>query len=145
MSDPSTHDLPFPSFAPYPDRDSEPYWAALAEGSFQLQRCDECSALRWPPRALCNRCHSFESHWEDVARTGRIVSWTRTHQVFAPDCRDKVPYLVVQVALEEQNDILLIGGWLAERTPGVNERVRMKLVEAADGLRLPCWQPEDGV
>lgn len=135
--------LPFPSFAPHPDRDSEPYWAALAEGAFRLQRCSGCQALRWPPRELCNRCHSFEHRWQDVAGRGRIVSWIRTHQVFAPDCRDKVPYFVVQVALDEQDDVLLIGGWLAERAPVGSEPVQMEIVEAEGGLRLPCWRPVD--
>ena len=39
---------------PYPDRDSEPYWSALSNGELKLQRCNDCGAFRWPPRAICN-------------------------------------------------------------------------------------------
>ena len=30
---------------PTPDRDSAPYWAALADGVFLLQHCLDCAAL----------------------------------------------------------------------------------------------------
>ena len=32
----------FLPFAPTPDRDSRPYWDALAQGRFELQRCQAC-------------------------------------------------------------------------------------------------------
>ncbi|MEZ4353223.1 MAG: zinc ribbon domain-containing protein [Myxococcota bacterium] len=141
MSDADPRDLPFPSFAPHPDRDSAPWWSALDAGAFRLQRCGDCGTLRWPPRALCNRCRSFESGWEDVARSGRVASWIRTHQVFAPEAREKVPYVVVQVALDAQADLLLIGGWLAEREPAVGEAVVLEIVDGGHGHALPCWRP----
>lgn len=139
----SPRDHVFLPFAPTPDRDSQPYWDALGRGELQLQRCSECRALRWPARALCNRCRSFEHTWEGFDGAARIVSWIRTHQVFAPALRDAVPYRVVQVALEAQDDLLLIGGWLAEREPLSNEPVEMEIVEGIEGYRFPCWKPVD--
>lgn len=141
MSANATTRPPFPHSPPYPDRDSEPYWRALSEGRFELQGCDACGALRWPPRAICNRCRSFEESWREVDRGGRVVSWTRTHQVFAPNCRDAVPYYVVQVALDIQPDILMIGGWLGDAEPNSGESVRLELVEIEEGHKLPCWTP----
>lgn len=137
--------LPQPPIEPQTDRDSAPYWQALSEGRFELQRCTECAALRWPPRAVCNRCRSFESQWESPPATGRILSWTRTEQVFAEACREIVPYYVVQVALDAQPDILMIGGWLAERTPRSGESVEMDLVrpDPETSTRLPFWKPAE--
>lgn len=143
MSETKSSLLPFPSFAPYPDRDSEPYWAALAEGDFRLQACQPCGALRWPPRAICNRCSSFEADWRSVPQRGSIVSWTRTHQAFAPNCKDAVPYYVVQVALDAQPDLLLIGGWLEDREPVSDEHVAMTILEAEGGFHLPCWSADE--
>ncbi len=134
--------LPFP---PSPDRDSQPYWDGLARGELRLQRCDRCRALRWPARAICNRCRSFEHAWEGCDGTAHLVSWIRTHQVFAPALREAVPYVVVQVALDAQADLLLIGAWSSERQPRVGERLEMDIREGADGYRLPCWRPvEEG-
>lgn len=134
-------DAPAAKPLPHPDRDSAVYWQALSEGAFRLQQCRACESLRWPPRDLCNRCLDFESDWVDVGQTGRIVSWIRTHQVFAPAFRDEVPYTTVQVALDAQADILMIGGWLGDREPRAEEAVRMRLVDAPDGHKLPFWEP----
>jgi hypothetical protein len=135
--------LPDPAIEPIPDRDSAPYWQALAEGTFQLQRCTDCATFRWPPRAICNRCRSFDHRWESPSATGRILSWTRTEQVFAEALRAAVPYYVVQVALDVQPDILMIGGWLPERPPESGEAVEIELVrpDPATSTRLPFWKP----
>ena len=139
MSDPSVF-LPFP---PTPDRDAQPWWDALAEGAFRLQRCDDCGALRWPARAICNRCRSFAHAWEDQDGAGTVASWIRTHQAFAPALEEAVPYRVVQVRLDAQDDLLLIGGWLADREPVFGEPVTLEIVEGADGFHLPCWRPSN--
>jgi len=126
---------------PHPDRDSAPYWDSLSAGRFRIQRCQDCDTLRWPPRAICNRCHSFSADWHLLSGEGRIVSWTRTHQVFAPAYKDDVPYTVVQVRIAEQDDVLLIGGWCADREPVGDEKVRVRLIERTPDITLPYWEP----
>jgi len=136
---------------PSPDRDSEPYWQALRESELRLQRCSGCGALRWPPRALCNRCRSFDAHWERLSGRGRLVSWVRTHQVFAPAYRDEVPYRTVQVALLEQDDILVIGGWQGGDDPVVGQHVEARFTvlpaaaEDEESFVLLDWAPHLGV
>lgn len=141
MSDSAPEKRIFLPFTPNPDRDSKPYWAALSEGHFRLQRCSACRALRWPARAFCNRCRSFECEWQDQDGDGQIVSWVRTHQSFAPELRDAVPYYVVQVALRTQSDLVLIGGWLVDREPVYGEAVDLEIIEGAEGFKFPCWKP----
>jgi uncharacterized OB-fold protein len=128
---------------PRPDRDSEPFWQALREHELRLQRCADCGALRWPPRAICNRCRSFEARWEELSGRGRVESWVRTHRAFAPAFRDAVPYCTVQVRLEEQDDLLLIGGWREEAEPCVGEAVRACFTPAAAGFCLLDWERRD--
>jgi len=134
---------PFLPFTPSPDRDSEPYWAALAQGEFKLQQCRECAAWRWPARAICNRCHSFESDWRANAGRGRVESWVRTHQAFAKALKAAVPYRVVQIRLDVQADLLLIGSWLSPREPIYQEAVTLEIVQGLDGFHLPCWKPNN--
>ena len=132
----------FLPFAPTQDRDSKPYWDGLREGAFRLQRCIACSALRWPAREICNRCRSFENEWPDQDGAGSVESWIRTHQAFAPALRDVVPFRVVQIRLDVQEDLLLIGGWLSDREPIRGEPVKLEIVESHTGDHLPCWKPE---
>ena len=125
---------------PHPDRDSQPFWAGLREGELRVQRCRGCGALRWPPRAVCNRCRGFDSEWTALSGRGRVVSWVRTHQVFAPAWRGDVPYDVVQVALDEQEDLQLIGRLEGARAEG-DLRVRARFVRVDPEHTLLHWEP----
>lgn len=126
---------------PIPDRDSEPFWRGLREGALRVQRCRGCGALRWPPRAVCNRCHGFACEWIALSGRGRIVSWVRTHQVFAPAWRDEVPYDVVLVALDEQEDLQLVGR-LEGATPEAGLAVRARFARVDDAVTLLHWEPD---
>lgn len=94
---------------PQADRDSLQWWEALARHEFVLQRCGSCQAWRWPARALCNRCHSFEWTWEPASGRGSIASWIVTHHAFLPGF--EAPYAVLTVRLAEQEDLLLPGSY----------------------------------
>jgi uncharacterized OB-fold protein len=116
---------------PVPDRDSAPYWAALAEGRLELQHCLDCSRWTWPARAICSGCHGENLRWEAVQGTGAVHSWVVTHQIYAPEFVELVPYTVVLVRIDEQDDILIPGRLVSDveetqrsagRTPGSTER-----------------------
>jgi uncharacterized protein len=94
---------------PLVDRDSRPWWEALARHELVLQRCDECAAWRWPARAICGRCSSFEWTWQPISGHGEIASWVVNHHAFSAAFAS--PYAVVTVRLAEQDDVALVGSW----------------------------------
>ncbi len=126
---------------PTPDLDSQPFWDGLAAGELRVQRCTSCGALRWPARAICHRCGRFDAEWVACAGRGVVQSWIRTHQVFAPAFRDRVPYVVVRIALEEDAGIRLIGGWQAARDPEVGEAVVARFDRRPNGTAVLDWAP----
>jgi len=126
---------------PRPDRDSQPYWEFIRKGELRLQCCDRCGTWRFPPRAICGRCHSFDSTWTATRGLGRVTSWITTHQVFAPAFRSEVPYHVVQVALDEQPDLILPGQLVPGAQPGADLRVRARFHGVTDGVTLLFWEP----
>lgn len=91
------------------DHDSAPWWEALARHELLLQRCDECTAWRWPARALCNRCGSLDWSWAAASGRGTVASWIVNHHAFGDGL--PAPYVVLLVALVEQDDILVPGGY----------------------------------
>ena len=126
---------------PHPDRDSQPYWEFIRKGELRLQRCDRCGTWRFPPRALCGSCRSFDSTWTATQGLGRVTSWITTHQVFAPAYRSEVPYHVVQVSLDEQADLILPGQLVPGVTPCADLRVRAVARAIAEGVSLIFWEP----
>lgn len=95
--------------APVMDRDSRPWWDALARHELALQRCAACRAWRWPARAMCGRCGSFDWAWEPASGRGTLASWIVNHHRFSADIES--PYTVVTVRLDEQDDLLLLGAY----------------------------------
>jgi uncharacterized OB-fold protein len=91
------------------DRDSRPWWEALGRHELVLQRCADCSAWRWPAREMCGRCGSFSWTWQPLSGRGTLNSWIVNHHQFSADLPS--PYVVATVRLDEQEDLLLLGGF----------------------------------
>lgn len=130
---------------PYPDRDSAPWWAALARHELIHQRCDDCDAWRWPPRAMCGECGSFSWSWKPWAGRGTVISVIRTHHAFLPGF--EAPYYTVFVSIDEQADIVMPGTWHATTAPAVGDRVEgffddvSQSAPEATPVTLLGWQP----
>ena len=92
-----TADLPFPECTP----DAEPYWVGLTEGRLLLQTCGHCGKIRHYPRPLCDACYSMDVTWTESTRRGRLFSWTVAHHAFHPAFKDRLPYTLAMVELEE--------------------------------------------
>lgn len=91
------------------DRDSKEWWGALGRHELVLQQCSACRAWRWPCRAICNRCASFDWQWSRPSGRGEVASWIVNHHRFSESWTS--PYAVVTVRLAEQDDILIPGSF----------------------------------
>jgi uncharacterized OB-fold protein len=128
---------------PQPDRDSQPWWDALARHELRFQRCTSCRAWRWPPRAICNRCGSFGTAWEPVSGRGTVAGWIVNHHAFSSDFAS--PYAVILVRLDEQDDCKLVGSFRgAIEALHAGLPVRAVFDDVAEGTTLLAWEQADG-
>lgn len=89
------------SHLPFPDAESAPYWEAAAEGRLVFRRCGACGQAFLYPRAACPRCWSSDVAWADASGRGSVYSFTVVHRNDLPPFRDRLPYVVAVVELEE--------------------------------------------
>ncbi len=52
--------------------ESAPFWTALGEGRFLVQRCLRCGVVRFPIAPACHACLAFEFDWEPLAKSGTV-------------------------------------------------------------------------
>jgi uncharacterized OB-fold protein len=97
------------SVLPEPDRDSRPYFLALARGEFIMQECADCNGWTWPARPICSRCRSFNLQWREASGLGTVYSWIVVHHAFMPAFQSLIPYTVAMVRVDEQDDIFIPG------------------------------------
>jgi uncharacterized protein len=126
---------------PQPDRDTAPYWQALAEGRLVLQRCADCGRWTWPARPICSGCFGFALVWEGAAGTGEVYSWIVTYQPYSAALAAIVPYVVALVRIDEQDDIMIPGRFASDAEIHQGMRVRMATEKASDDIGILDWVP----
>ncbi len=86
---------------PEPTQDSQPYWDGLKRHKLLFQRCVSCGTIRHYPRPMCATCHSMELEWIESRGHGHVHSWAVTHHAFHPSVKDRLPYVMAMVDMEE--------------------------------------------
>ena len=91
------HDRPTPRITPQ----TAAYWKAANEGRLLLGTCGNCNKLCHPPQAVCPFCWSSKVGVKAASGRGRLNAFTVVHQAAVPAFRERVPYVVAYVELEE--------------------------------------------
>jgi uncharacterized protein len=89
------------SLMPPIDESNRPYWDGLRERQIRMPRCEECGAFRFRHSRYCPGCGSDRTKWHELSGRGRLWARCVFHQVYFPAFRERVPYGVVVVELDE--------------------------------------------
>ena len=130
---------------PAPDEMSAPFWAATARHELALARCSRCGAYAHPPDVVCPHCGSTDPDFTfvSVSGNGRIRSWTVMRQSFLPGF--DVPFVLVDVELDVQPELRLIGRLLSGETPGLTlgARVRLEFEDLRTDVAVPAFELDE--
>jgi uncharacterized OB-fold protein len=127
--------LPTPEVTPL----NEAYWAGLAAGELRFQHCPHCGHRWLPARRECPACLREGAGWEKAAGTGQVISWVVYHTAYHDAFRDRLPYNVAIVELDEGPR--LITNILAPHDSiAAGMRVRLE-VQSDFGVDLPRFAP----
>lgn len=74
--------------------------AAAAEGRFELQVCQDCGAVQYPPREACHRCLSPRLKWTPQSGEGRLLGTTTLHHSNDLFFRERLPWRLGLVHLD---------------------------------------------
>ncbi|HEX9713739.1 MAG TPA: Zn-ribbon domain-containing OB-fold protein [Actinomycetota bacterium] len=86
---------------PVADIETKPYWDAAAEGKLLVKHCSACDRAFFYPREHCPRCWSKDTSWREASGRGIVYTFTVIHQNDLPPFKDRVPYVIAIVELEE--------------------------------------------
>jgi len=77
-----------------------PFWEACEDGRFLLHRCNRCGRHYWPA-SRCVEHGDEDMQWVEASGLGRVYTYTVMHRAYTPDAKDKVPFVIAVVQLEE--------------------------------------------
>jgi uncharacterized OB-fold protein len=124
---------------PFPDPDSEGFWAATADGHLAISRCQECGVYQHPPHERCRDCGGPVA-FEEVSGRGTIYSFIVVRQALVPG--NPVPYVIVQVEIEEQPSVRVVGVIAGSEPEAVTigSAVQVHFADpGSGGFRSPQW------
>jgi uncharacterized OB-fold protein len=129
--------FPLPEVTPL----SKPYWDGLQSGRLRFQRCSACGHAWLPARADCPECWTAQWQWTDASGRGRVVSWVVYHHAYHPEFKDRVPYNVTLVELDEGPRLITNVVNLGNRKLAIEMPVKL-CIESEHGVALARFELE---
>jgi uncharacterized OB-fold protein len=120
---------------------STPFWDATREQRLVIQHCDDCGRAVWYPRVCCPFCSSIGLTWKQATGRGTIYAVSVQYRPGTPQLKDRVPYAVVLVDLDEGVRMMsnLVGG--DPEQVEVGQTVRAAWEPLTDGRHLVVFEP----
>jgi uncharacterized OB-fold protein len=87
--------------------DNKPYWDAVKEHRLEVPRCTTCGWYynRW--KLICSNCGGESFAWTQVSGKGTIHKYSIVYQTTVTGFQDEIPYVVVNVSLDEQPECII--------------------------------------
>jgi uncharacterized OB-fold protein len=128
---------------PVADEGSAGYWDAAARGELALPRCSTCGQIAMPPAMVCRECGSTDPRFSYVGvdGSGTVRSWTVVRDAFLPGFHDDVPYVLVDVELDAQPQVRMIGRLTDGPDAGIQigDHVTVAFDDIGDGVAVPSF------
>jgi uncharacterized OB-fold protein len=132
-------DRPLPKF---PEPDTQPFWEATRGHELRYQVCNDCSGLVFYPRRHCTHCLSSNLAWRTSKGEGTVYTYSVVHQNYHPAFRERVPYVIAWIDLDEGFRMLSNVVGLADPVHDtvIGRRVRVEWEDYQD-VALPLFRP----
>jgi uncharacterized OB-fold protein len=133
---------------PVPDEASAPYWTAAADHVLTAARCSVCHMFCLPPDVVCPHCRTTEPNFafEPVSGRGVVRAWTVVRQSFLPGFDADLPFVLVDVELDDQPELRLIGRLLDGPAAPLRQgaRVGPAFEDLGPGVSIPAFRLAGG-
>jgi len=122
--------------------DTRPFWEATKQHELRYQVCDDCGGVVFFPRRHCPHCMGFNLSWKTSKGEGMIYTYTVIRQIGHPAFRERAPYVVAWIDLDEGfrmlSNVVVENGDVEKIEIG--QRVRVTW-EDHDDISLPLFTP----
>ena len=122
---------------------NRPFWDGCRAGVLRLQRCQRCGQLRYPVSPICPECMGTGAAWEDMSGRGEIFSFTIFRHVYNDAWRDRVPYAVALVRLEEGPIVISNIVGVDPDAVRVGLPVTVVFDAVSDEVAIPMFEPTE--
>jgi uncharacterized OB-fold protein len=109
------------------------YRAELRAGRLAFQHCEQCGRSQAFLRPFCADCGSDRVTWRIAGGRGTVASLSVVHRAPTPEFRDRIPYAILLVDLEEGLRVMTHG------QPDLSMGCPVRLTTHALGEQYLLW------
>ncbi len=122
--------------------DTQPFWEATRNRQLRYQKCSDCGTVVFHPRRHCTGCTTGTLSWHTASGKGTLYTFSVVRQSYHPFFRQKVPYAIAWVDLDEGPRLLTnITGVTDPSTElECGQRVQLEW-EEHESLNIPLFRP----
>lgn len=122
--------------------ENAPYWRSAREHALKLPYCLACEQSFYPPQHRCPACLSDRVDWRPVSGRAQVYSWIVMHQVYDPSFKDRAPYIVAVVKLDEGPQLVTNLVNCPRESVRLGMSVRAVYADVAGDVALVYFEPE---
>ena len=126
---------------PEPSIETQPFWDAVQQRKLVMPKCASCGAVTFPPTVACPQCSGKEFTWTEMSGRGTVYSFTVYHRLYHPAFKEKVPYVVAVIALDEGPRIISNVIGIPPDDVRCELPVQVTYDEVRDGYLIPKFLP----
>jgi uncharacterized OB-fold protein len=127
---------------PQPTPDDHEFWAGARRRELRVQRCASCGLHQHYPRSVCSHCGHDRVEWITASGLGTVYSYTVVRQNGVPFFKERVPFVVATVDLDEEGARLLAAvPALAPDDARIGMRVRATFRGAGEEFGFVDFEP----
>ncbi len=126
---------------PVINRDNAGFWKGVEEHKVLIQRCTDCSVLRFPWLPGCNSCGG--SGWDTVEASGEGTVFSYVVMHHPPFPAFDPPYAVGLIELEEGVRMVSNVVGIPHDEVRIGMPVRLEFLRADEELEVPVFRPVD--
>ncbi|MGQ0653136.1 MAG: SDR family NAD(P)-dependent oxidoreductase, partial [Betaproteobacteria bacterium] len=118
--------------------------AAAALGRFELQTCQDCGTVQYPPREACQKCLSIRLPWREQNPGGELLADTQLHHSNDLFFRERLPWRLGYVKLDAGPSVVAhMHGAVSPAPARVRVSVRLDRAGQAVLMALPDKEVPD--
>ena len=126
---------------PRVDEESRPFWEACARHELYIQKCKNCGTVFYYPRGFCPEDLSADFEWVKCSGRGKVYTYTVTRQNQSSGFRDKVPYVMAYVELEEGIRMLTNIVDCDPKDVAIGMSVEVTFEDVTPDISIPLFRP----
>ena len=120
---------------PVPNEEDGEFWRGARRGELRTQHCTTCGLHQHYARMLCSHCGADTLEWVTASGLGTVYSFTVIRQNGVPPFKERVPFVVAAVDLDESGArVLAAMPTVAPDAAQIGMRVRAEFRPASDEL-----------